>query len=75
MGHVYFEIRPPKLKELNYLQFDISSFGLMLPFIKEIISEGDELGELGIYTIIISDWKEILDDKTFGFYKYQQRHD
>ena len=23
----------------------------------------------------VDDWKEILDDKTFGFYKYQQRHD
>ena len=48
---------------------------LMLPFIKETIPEDDELGELGIHTIITSDWKEILDDKTFGFYKYQQRHD
>ena len=47
----------------------------MLPFLKETFSEDDELGELGIYTIITSDWKEIMDDKTFGFYKYQQRHD
>ena len=75
MGHVYFEIGPPELKELNYKQFDISSFGLMLPFLKETISEDDELGELGIYTIITNDWKEIMDDKIFGVYKYQQSHD
>ena len=75
MGHVYFEIGPPELKELSYQKFDISSFGLMLPFLKETISEDDELGELGIYTIITSDWKEIMDDKTYGFCKYQQRHD
>ena len=75
MGHVYYEIGPPESKELNYEKFDISSFGLMLPLLKETISEDDELGELGIYTIITSDWKEIMDDKTFGFYKYQQRHD
>lgn len=52
MGHVYFEIGPPEFKELSYQNFDIFSFGLMLPFLRETISEDDELGELGIYTII-----------------------
>ena len=42
----------------------------MLQFIKETISEEEELGELGIYTIKNSDWEEIIDDKTFRFYKY-----
>ena len=75
MGHVYFEIGPPEFKELSYQNFDISLFGIMLPFLRETMSEDDELGELGIYTIITSDWKEIMDDKTYGFCKYQQRHD
>ena len=74
MGHVYFEIGPPELKELSYQNIDIFSFGLMLPFLRETMSEDDELGELGIYTIITSDWKEITDDKTFGFFKYKQVH-
>ena len=70
IGHVYFEIGPPELKEVNYKKFNKSSFGLMLQFIKETISEEEELGELGIYTIKNSDWEEIIDDKTFRFYKY-----
>jgi len=61
MRHTYFEIDPPKEVNLSIDNVDIKSFGLMLP----LISPADE-GEnsvFGVYTVITSDWTEILLNK------------
>ena len=64
MWHEYFEIDPPIIVELDIETSDIASFGLMLPMISQI--NDDENSIFGVYTVITSDWTEILIDKSFG---------
>ena len=74
IGHNYFQISPPhRLNSMNQ-KIETVDFGLMLPKLNLADDDGEQTF-FGIYTIITSDWKEIDENKNFGFFKFATNFD
>ena len=69
MGHNYFQIEAQEKRHIDLKSFEIVAFGLLLPKLSGN-DENEDMTENGIYTIITSDWTEVQQGKSFGFYNY-----
>ena len=72
LGHNYFHMDPPEQFFFEQTLFYILAFGILLPKISSLEDE-DECTDIGIYTLITSNWIEILEDKTIGFYNFNSK--